>query len=392
MNSKLQEKYIDSQGLWKPKYIQVDEKVLKEHWNIIKQLVIEGSIKGYISEQDAKLMITEEPRCGRLYGLVKDHKPVDETGIPPLREVVSCSGSNSEFISAYVDHHLKPEVKKLKTFIEDTPDFLREIERHNTECRLPENAIPVSMDIVALYPNVPWEEGLEAMKNAANSRDNISVPTEYLIRLMLTVLATNIFEFDSKLYLQKYGTAIGTRAAPTFANLFMGWWEKNLESTWTGTPILMFKRFIDDLFFIWTGSEQELQDFIRHANSIFPSIKVTADYSYSSRSVSYLDMQVWIDEEGYLRTDLFQKANQKLTYLLPSSAHPKHICNNIPYSLAYRLLRICWSKELLEKRLDELLEALVSRGYRRRSVEAQFNRVQQLSRMDAIKKVWKEQE
>ena len=81
-------------------------------------------------------MITEEPRCGRLYGLVKDHKPVDETGIPPLREVVSCSGSNSEFISAYVDHHLKPEVKKLKTFIEDTPDFLREIERHNTECRL----------------------------------------------------------------------------------------------------------------------------------------------------------------------------------------------------------------------------------------------------------------
>ena len=37
-----------------------------------------------------------------------------------------------------------------------------------------------------------------------------------------------------------------------------------------------------------------------------------------------------------------------------------------------------------------LLQALISRGYKQRSVEAQFNKVRNLKREDAIEKVWKE--
>ena len=110
---------------------------------------------------------------------------------------------------------------------------------------------------------------------------------------------------------------------------------------------------------IFVGPEEELKELIKFANSIFPSIKVTTEYSYETRSVNYLDMKVWIDKEGYIRTDLYKKDNQKTTYLLPSSAHPRHICNNMPYSLVYRLLQICWSLELLEQRLVELMEALL---------------------------------
>ena len=110
---------------------------------------------------------------------------------------------------------------------------------------------------------------------------------------------------------------------------------------------------------IFVGPEEELKELIKFANSIFPSIKVTAEYSYETRSINYLDMKVWIDEEGYIRTDLYKKDNQKTIYLLPSSGHPRHICNNIPYSLVYRLLQICWSLELLEQRLVELMEALL---------------------------------
>ena len=84
---------------------------------------------------------------------------------------------------------------------------------------------------------------------------------------------------------------------------------------------------------IFVGPEEELKKLIKFANSIFPSIKVTAEYSYETRSVNYLDMKVWIDKEGYIRTDFHKKDNQKTTYLLPSSAHPWHICKNIPYNL-----------------------------------------------------------
>ena len=391
METKLTETFCDTDGELKPKYVPSDEDALKASLDLVKSLVTEGCQLGYISESDAKIMVPAELRPGRLYGLVKDHKPADPvTGIPPLREVVSGSGSVTEYISSFVDHHLKPEVKKLPSFIEDTPDFLREVERRNSLGNLPPHAIPVSMDVVALYPNVPWKEGLEAMELAGERREDKSVPTQFLARLMLIVLATNIFEFDGKLYLQKYGTAIGTRAAPTFANLFMGWWENLLQEGWSGIKLEFFKRFIDDLFFIWLGTREELQLFIDFANSIFPTIKVTAEYNYDTRSVNYLDMKVWIDQDGYIRTDLYRKENKKITYLLPTSAHPSHISGNIPYSLAYRLLRLCWSEELLQERLAELLEDLMERGYRRRSVLDTFDKLKSITREQALKKVSRE--
>ena len=57
--------------------------------------------------QHDKNIVQSEPKPGILYGLVKDHKAIDpETGMPPLREVLFGSGSNTKFISAYVNLHL----------------------------------------------------------------------------------------------------------------------------------------------------------------------------------------------------------------------------------------------------------------------------------------------
>ena len=52
-------------------------------------------------------------------------------------------------------------------------------------------------------------------------------------------------------------------------------------------------------------------------------------------------MVIWIDHNGYLQTDLYQKPGKKCQYLIPTSAHPTPTTQGIPYSLAYRLRRIC---------------------------------------------------
>ena len=79
------------------------------------------------------------------------------SSIPKLREVVSGSGSNTEFISAFVDHQAKSEVQRLPSYIEDTPDVLRRIPAKNKDVPLPTGIIPVVMDIAALYPSVIWK-------------------------------------------------------------------------------------------------------------------------------------------------------------------------------------------------------------------------------------------
>ena len=139
----------------------------------------------------------------------------------------------------------------------------------------------------------------------------------------------------------------------------------------------LWRRFIDDIFFLWRGTEEELEKFIKHINSQHEHIKFTATYDRQSRSVPFLDVEVSIDEDGYIQTDLYKKPTSVAQYLMPSSCHPSHITRNIPYSLAYRLLRICSKKEKFEQRLEELRKDLFSRGYKPKIVHDAFERVKQ---------------
>ena len=45
------------------------------------------------------------------------------------------------------------------------------------------------------------------------------------------VLKNNVFEFNAEFWLQLIGTAMGTRVAPTFANLFMDRLERKMLDT-----------------------------------------------------------------------------------------------------------------------------------------------------------------
>ena len=74
---------------------------------------------------------------------------------------------------------------------------------------------------MGLYPHIPHDEGLEALRKAILG-GNVDLPEEDLLALTKLVLENNYFEFGEKTYRQKLGTAIGTKLAPAYANLFMG--------------------------------------------------------------------------------------------------------------------------------------------------------------------------
>ena len=84
--------------------------------------------------------------------------------------------------------------------------------------------------MVALYPHIPHGEGLEALREAFIKAEN-ELPVDELISLARVVLENNYFEFDEKIFRQKLGTAIGTKFAPGFANIFMGYLEEKFLST-----------------------------------------------------------------------------------------------------------------------------------------------------------------
>ena len=66
--------------------------------------------------------------------------------------------------------------------------------------------------------------------------------------------------------------------------------------------------------------------------------------------------------DGKIQTYLYRKKIDKVQYLLPFSCHPFHIFDNIPYSLALRIVRICSVESEREMRMEELEEMLKSKN------------------------------
>ena len=64
--------------------------------------------------------------------------------------------------------------------------------------QLPEGKILSRIDVVGLYANIPYDEGLESLKEFLNSRVDQQVKTDTLTELVELVLKNNIFEFDQK--------------------------------------------------------------------------------------------------------------------------------------------------------------------------------------------------
>jgi hypothetical protein len=197
---------------------------------------------------------------------------------------------------------------------------------------------------------------------------------------------TKYLKFNSKLFQQLWGTAMGTRPAPSFANLFMAEMDKKLLSIGQ-RHIHFYKRFID-IFMIWTASEAQFKEFLEKINGLHETIKFTYNYELKDRSTTFLDTKVSIVNNKII-TDLYQKPMDKVQYLLPSSSHPGHIFKNIPFSLALRLVRIVSERDTLKQRLTELKSMLISRKYNKDIVNAAINRALQLERIETLKKVEK---
>ena len=103
-------------------YKKIDESVIREHYGNIKKVIDNGLNMELFNKRTANALLPKEPKSGRLYGLVKDHKPIPvNERIPPLRPVISGCGSNTEKISEFLDHYLKPLVRRQAKF----PDFRR---------------------------------------------------------------------------------------------------------------------------------------------------------------------------------------------------------------------------------------------------------------------------
>ena len=284
----------------------------------------------------------KDPKFARRYLLTKFHKRLHNV---PGRPVIPKSSYYTENISSFLDHHLQPLAQAVKSYIKDTKEFLQ---KPRSFPKLPDGITLCTMDVVGLYPNIPDEEGLSALKKRLEKY----VSTDTIMDLAEVVLKGNIFTFG-KVNLSKNGglLLVQNLHLPIAFYLWQNWRKIIKESDYK--PYLWWRNN-DDMFFSWEHGENRLKLFIGKINKVHPTIKFTAEWSKTS--INFLDVTV-SPVEGVIETGLYVKPTDSHQYLQSNSCHPFHCKKCIPYRQALRLNRT------FDNRCNNLEIILLEREY-----------------------------
>ena len=109
---------------------------------------------------------------------------------------------------------------------------------------------------------------------------------------------------------------MGARMAPSYANLFMGTLDTKIQDI--SEKLIVYKRFVDDVFGIFSGTAVEFDSFKCEVNSLHPTINFT--FQSSNVSVDFLDTTIYHKNGTYI-TKLHSKCTDTKQYLDFKSNH-----------------------------------------------------------------------
>ena len=103
-------------------------------------------------------------------------------------------------------------------------------------------------------------------------------------------------------------------------------------------------RFVDDVWGTLTHWPDALDEFLGCANSIHPRIRI--EMRTSDVAIEFLDVTIRL-ENGFLKTDLYRKPNDKHLHLHKRSDHSDTTRDAMPFGLGTRVKRICLEEKQL---------------------------------------------
>ena len=125
--------------------------------------------KGEIAEPLLDCILNSKAKPGTNYGLIKTHKPGN-----PIRLISSGIGMAVDNLSAFTEYFLYPCVTKEPQILSDTTALLNKIEDINHKfAPFPEGTLPVSWDVISMYPSINNEMGISACKRALDKRTTL---------------------------------------------------------------------------------------------------------------------------------------------------------------------------------------------------------------------------
>ncbi len=316
------------------------------------------------------------PKTRHFSVLPKIHKSHAPHTMPPGRPIISDVGTNSSSVARLLEFFLNPLARHLPSHVRDSFHLIALIR----SLELSSTAIFATLDVRALYTNVPVQEGIQRVNRAFVRHPNTTRPDAALLELLRLSLYGNDFSFEGETWIQSSGVAMGKAFGGSFCNIYLGEWETDALSSSSFRPSLWL-RYQDDIFLVWDHSLDRLENFTAHLNSRDPHIQVELQHSPSS--VRFLDLELFRDgrEIGYRVA--FKPTDGH--HLLPSSSHhPSHTHRGVVYSLIRRWAALCKKREDFERACSTVFRLWRSQGASRTLLRHTVRRVLNITGFSSV--------
>ena len=221
--------------------------------------------------------------------------------------------------------HLEPYVAQHQHILKDSLTLTHHLDAINN---LPTNATLVSFDVVALYPSIRIPRLLKLLRPILHP---------HTFALLDFVLNSSFVEYNDNVFKQLQGIPMGTNAAVHIANLYLA---LEVDSLFQNCPdVRHYFRYIDDIFLIWTGTEEDLLDFFDgiHEDLFDNGSNISFTKVGPASSLDVLDINIQI-KNSRLSYRTFQKPMSRFLYIPPFPViHP--ISSKASSLLSYKGLR-----------------------------------------------------
>jgi hypothetical protein len=266
-------------------------------------------------------------------------------------------------LSEWIANQLNPLVIEFcPNVLRDSTQLVQDLTLINSNNIHTFNYTILSADVEALYPNMDIQTGLDLIRTFLDDINWHSPERRnFLLWAMEFTLTKGYIYFKGMVFQQTNGAAMGSPMIPPYANIFMHMLEKDTISTYH-QEILLYKRFIDDVFLITKNDPTTIQTIQNALNNLKPFINFI--WTPPSLKIDFLDITIINDlKHSNFKTNTFQKPLNKYSYLPYKSYHTPNMKTGFIKGEAIRHARLCSRKKDFNKMISLFTIRLQRRGY-----------------------------
>lgn len=316
-------------------------------------------------ERNARIIVAflDKSETAYFHGIPKIHKT-------PMacRPIVSNVSAPTNGLSKWLAFQLMPYSRRLTSFLKNSSelqDKLKDIP-FDTGCQF------YTFDVENMYTSIPIREAIQATRYFLDQRQT---PLASMILEGLEIVMTNnYFTFGSSKWKQLLGLAMGTPVAPVLATLYLGYYEETRIISQFRNNLLLYVRYLDDLFIIWNPIASQPFAFNRFRAVLRQVPGLSWTFDHHPKEANFLDLWVYKFQNSY-GTRTHQKVLNLYLYPPFQSAHPPGVMKGFITGILLKYKEQNTKLEDFKHMATLFFNRLINRGYHPRTLKPYFEEI-----------------